>query len=117
LPIHTDAAGLLRSDWQPLLDVISNRQLDPASRADVFHSSIATAILRQAESLREKHAFDNVGFCGGVFQNRVLTEQAVGLLRDSGFEVYLPENLPCNDAALSFGQAAEIAARDASVNQ
>lgn len=117
LPIHTDAGGLLRSDWQPLLEVISNRQLDPASRADVFHSSIATAILRQAESLREKHAFDNVGFCGGVFQNRVLTEQAVGLLRDNGFEVYLPEKLPCNDAALSFGQAAEIAARDASVNQ
>jgi hydrogenase maturation protein HypF len=51
--------------------------------------------------------------CGGVFQNRVLAEQSIGLLEQAGFRVCVPERLPCNDAALSFGQAAEIAARDA----
>ncbi len=113
LPVNSDANGVLRSDWQPLLEVISDRHRDPAARAEVFHSSIATAILRQAESVREKHAIDNVGLCGGVFQNRVLTEQALNLLQDAGFKVRLPQMLPCNDAALSFGQAAEVAARDA----
>jgi hydrogenase maturation protein HypF len=48
-----------------------------------------------------------------VFQNRVLAERVIELLEDAGFEVYLPQTLPCNDAALSFGQAAEAAAREA----
>jgi len=41
-----------------------------------------------------------------------LTEQAVESLERHGFHVYLPQKLPCNDAALCYGQAAEIAARD-----
>jgi hydrogenase maturation protein HypF len=113
LPLDRDGNGLLRSDWQPLLEVLTDRSLDRATRAEIFHSSMATAILRQAMSVREKHRVDHVGLCGGVFQNRVLTEQAVGLLQQAGFEVHLPEKLPCNDAALSFGQAAELAARNA----
>jgi hydrogenase maturation protein HypF len=113
LPLDRDGDGLLRSDWRPLLGVLGDRSLDRAARAEIFHSSIATAILRQAVSVREKYTVDQVGLCGGVFQNRVLTEQAVGLLQQAGFEVHLPEKLPCNDAALSFGQAAELAARNA----
>ena len=113
LPLDRDGNGLLRSDWQPLLGVLKDDSLDRATRAEIFHSSIAAAILRQAVTVREKHAVDHVGLCGGVFQNRVLTEQALGLLQQAGFDVYLPEKLPCNDAALSFGQAAEIAARNA----
>jgi len=34
------------------------------------------------------------------------------LLRGDGFDVRLPTILPVNDAALSFGQAAELAARE-----
>jgi hydrogenase maturation protein HypF len=114
LPIREDGGGLKRSDWQPLLAMMSDHTIDRVTRAEIFHSSVAVAILRQAEAVRGETAVDNVGLAGGVFQNRVLTEQTVGLLRDSGFSVFLPEVLPCNDAALSFGQAAEIAARDAS---
>jgi len=113
LPVSEDADGVLRSDWRPLLDILPDTDLDRRTRAEIFHSSIATAILRQAVSVRERHGIDQVGLCGGVFQNRVLSEQAMSLLRNEGFEVYLPEELPCNDAALSFGQAAEIAAREA----
>ncbi|MCP4300486.1 MAG: carbamoyltransferase HypF, partial [Gammaproteobacteria bacterium] len=114
LPIKEDVGGVLRSDWRPLLEVLSDRHLDRQIRAEVFHSSIAMAVLRQAMAVRERHVIDQVGLCGGVFQNRVLTEQAVSLLQQEGFEVHLPVDLPCNDAALSFGQAAEIAAREAS---
>jgi hydrogenase maturation protein HypF len=113
LPVNRDSSGLLRSDWQPLLGFLSDGSVDRRTRAEIFHSSIATAILRQAEAIRELHAIDQVGLCGGVFQNRVLTEQAISLLRREGFQVHVPRQLPCNDAALSFGQAAEIAAREA----
>jgi hydrogenase maturation protein HypF len=62
--------------------------------------------------MRAEVQVDQVGLCGGVFQNRILTEQLVTLLQDDGFEVYLGSELPCNDAALSYGQAAELAARE-----
>jgi len=72
---------------------------------------MAQVVLQQAQTVREQHAVNYVGLCGGVFQNRVLTEQVVDLLRQDGFDVVLPQALPCNDAGLSFGQAAELAAR------
>jgi hydrogenase maturation protein HypF len=81
-------------------------------RAETFHSSMALALLEQARRIRDTAQVNQVGLCGGVFQNRILTEQAVALLEDAGFRVYLSRELPCNDAALSFGQAAELAARE-----
>ncbi len=111
LPLVDDGDGLLRSDWRPLLEVIADTKRSKRERAEVFHTSMATAISRQACAVRERQAVDRVGLCGGVFQNRVLAEQAADLLRGQGFEVWLPIALPCNDASLSFGQAAEIAAK------
>jgi hydrogenase maturation protein HypF len=111
LPLEKDKDGIWRSDWEPLLDVISDRTCSKTSRADTFHSSLAQALLQQARAVREEHSVDQVGLCGGVFQNRVLAEQSMNLLQDDGFRVFLPSALPCNDAALSFGQAAELAAR------
>jgi len=113
LPVVPDADGVLRSDWQPLFEVILDAGRDRVTRAEVFHSSIAKAILNQAILIRERNTVDQVGLCGGVFQNRVLADQVFNLLETAGFQVCLPARLPCNDAALSFGQAAEIAARDA----
>jgi hydrogenase maturation protein HypF len=51
-----------------------------------------------------------VGLAGGVFQNRILTERAMGRLQAEGFEVFLGRQLPMNDAGLSFGQEIEYAA-------
>ena len=112
LPLAADEEGILRTDWAPLLPVLADRELTRHYRAEVFHSSLATAILEQATAVRDLHGDVRVGLCGGVFQNNVLTSQTVHLLTNSGFEVFVPEQLPCNDAALSFGQVAETAARD-----
>ena len=111
LPVQADDDGVLRSDWQPLLDMLTDASVSPAERAEIFHSSLAEAICRQALVVREHYEFRQIGLCGGVFQNRVLTEQALQRLTNAGFHVCIPEQLPCNDAALSFGQAAELAAR------
>jgi len=111
LPIERGNDGIWRADWEPLLDVINDTQCPQATRAEIFHSSMAHTILEQARKVREDCDIDQVGLCGGVFQNRVLTEQAVELLTSDGFRVRLPRTMPCNDAALSLGQAAELAAR------
>jgi hydrogenase maturation protein HypF len=102
---------VLRSDWEPLLDVIADGSLAPERRAAMFHASMAAAIASQACAARDRYAIAQIGLSGGVFQNRVLADETIARLEADGFEVFLPQALPCNDAALSYGQAAEVAAR------
>jgi hydrogenase maturation protein HypF len=113
LPLEKCENGIWRSDWEPLLELLLADHLDTATRAEIFHSSLAHTILMQARAVRDTSAVTQVGLCGGVFQNRVLTEQVMELLQDDNFSVFLPARLPCNDAALCVGQAAELAARAA----
>jgi hydrogenase maturation protein HypF len=113
LPLTACADGVLRTDWEPLLSMLADVTMQPALRAETFHASMANAILRQAETARTQHEIAQVGMCGGVFQNRFLAEQTMELLQKAGFDVYLPRLLPGNDASLSYGQAAELAAREA----
>jgi hydrogenase maturation protein HypF len=112
LPLEESADGTLRTDWEPLLAMMMDDRQSPTLRAEGFHSSMAEALAAQARVIRESHCIDQIGLAGGVFQNRMLTDQVVRLLAADGFNVHLARLLPCNDAALSFGQAAECAARD-----
>jgi hydrogenase maturation protein HypF len=106
LGLH-DNEGLLTTDWQPLIPMLLDADMSREQRAAVFHSSLAHSILQQAETIRDKHGIDKVSFSGGVFQNRVLTEQAIALLSENNFQVHLPELIPVNDAGISFGQIIE----------
>lgn len=110
LELVANSDGVLRSDWGPLLDTLGDASLTPERRAEIFHASMALAIVSQARAARDRHGVMRVGLCGGVFQNRFLAEQTLAMLEDAGFEAYLTQMLPCNDAALSYGQAAQIAA-------
>ena len=80
-----------------------------ADRSACFHASMADVILQQARQARIVHGTRCVGLCGGVFQNRILTERAFSLLENDGFTVSLPETIPVNDAGISFGQVIEYA--------
>jgi hydrogenase maturation protein HypF len=46
-----------------------------------------------------------------VFQNRLLLERCLARLADTNLRVLLPRELPPNDGAISYGQAAVAAAR------
>jgi hydrogenase maturation protein HypF len=109
LPLERNAAGLWITDWEPLLPMLLDAARPVAERAACFHASLAGALRQQARRAREDHGVDGIGFCGGVFQNRILTEQAAALLENDGFSVRFPEVLPVNDAGLSFGQVIEYA--------
>lgn len=102
--------GIWRADWAPLLPALMDAERPVEERAARFHASLARLILSQAEQIRRDYGVRQVGFAGGVFQNRCLTEQALQLLSDAGFETRLAERLPVNDAAISFGQIVESAA-------
>ncbi len=107
LPLLRDGTGLWRSDWAPLLGLMLDARLAQGVKAARFHASMAHALLAQATAVREQADIACVALAGGVFQNRVLTEHASSLLEEAGFEVLIPQALPLNDAAISFGQLIE----------
>ncbi len=113
LPVSVDAAGILRSDWAPLVQVLMDTSMSTAQRGGIFHASLAATLAAQAAAICGQHDVAQVGLAGGVFQNRLLTEQVSTRLEAAGYDVYIGCALPANDAALSFGQAAELAAHGA----
>jgi hydrogenase maturation protein HypF len=103
--------NILIYDWKSLINTMLDSTLSVAERALLFHHSLAHNILQQAKVFRERYGVNTVSFSGGVFQNRVLTEKAMALLRDNDFEICLPELIPVNDAGISFGQVIEYGYR------
>ncbi len=111
LPLTADKNGVLRADWAPLLPMLMDANQIPSKRAAIFHASLAHALVEQAKALRKKHGEFTVGFSGGVFQNRVLTECALALLAAAGFDIRLGQQIPCNDVGISYGQIIEVSKR------
>jgi hydrogenase maturation protein HypF len=109
LPLLSDGEGILRADWAPLLPVLCNSAIAPLDRAEIFHRSMAGALVDQALAVRKQFVFDAVGLSGGVFQNQYLTELVTAQLEALGIEVRLHEALPANDGGLCFGQVIESA--------
>lgn len=111
LPQAPNTEGLLITDWSPLIAFLKNSEIDAGERGSIFHASLAATIVAQAISHRDTHGIDRVGFSGGVFQNRLLTELARSELMIQGFDVYLQEQLPAGDGGISFGQLIEAGNR------
>lgn len=107
LPLQQTEDNLWRADWIPLLGWLRDEQLSVAERASRFHATMAVTLVAKAQRLRDLYGEFRVGLSGGVFQNKLLTEQVMTLLQQSGFEVYLPQQLPCNDGGLCAGQVME----------
>ena len=102
---------LLISNWEPLVNLMSDSTLTLGQRASRLHASFAHALLQQAIAIRGEHGVNTISFAGGVFQNRVLTEHAITLLEQQGFKVHVPKLIPVNDAGISFGQIIEFGFR------
>jgi hydrogenase maturation protein HypF len=113
LPLGRDATGILRSDWAPLVPMLLDARRTKAARAAAFHASLAQALCDQALAVRERTGVASVGLAGGVFQNRILTELVQRRLTAAEFEVLIPQQLPVNDAAISYGQLVEATAAQA----
>ncbi len=112
LPCRQNDAGHGEIDWAPLVPYLTDGGLPVAVRAAGFHYALARAMMAQAQLIRKQLRIDAVALAGGVFQNRLLTEAAVELLRRNDFEVINNECIPVNDAGISCGQIIDYAARD-----
>lgn len=70
-----------------------------------FHNGLARAVRDVSIELRERYDMDKVALSGGVWQNTLLLENTLALLREAGFTVLTHRRVPANDGGLSLGQA------------
>lgn len=76
-----------------------------------FHHTVLAWTLEICERLRSEFGLNRVALSGGVWQNELLLEGALGGLKARGFEPIWPRRTPFNDGALSLGQAVIAAYR------
>ena len=114
LPIRRNSEGIWQIDWEPLIPMLIDTRQSVSVRAACFHASLAHSLQNLAHRIRDEYGVTQIGLAGGVFQNRVLSEQVFSWLSAEGFEVVMGTQLPANDAGLSFGQIVEAAAMDGS---
>ncbi|NJP88714.1 carbamoyltransferase HypF [Nonomuraea sp. FMUSA5-5] len=85
---------------------------EPVGRiAAAFHATVAAVTVLLCERAAAEHDVTQVCLAGGVFQNRLLATGVLARLSAAGFEPYIGERVPVNDAGISYGQAAVAAAR------
>jgi len=101
-----DARPLVRA---VLHDVLADRHCSEI--AACAHHGVANAAVTALQLAFEQTGVRTAVLSGGVFQNVLLLERTAALLRNDGWRVLVPRNLPPNDGGISFGQAAAAAAR------
>lgn len=70
-----------------------------------FHHQVAHMILDTCIRIREKTGAVQVALTGGVFQNKILMEESLRLLREHSFQPYYNVSVSPNDGGIAFGQA------------
>lgn len=74
--------------------------------ASKFHNTLARVILVSSKIIRNNKGINIVVLSGGVFQNMILLEKTMELLKFEGFKVYFNVKVPLNDGGISLGQIA-----------
>jgi len=94
-------------NWEPMFKAMiegMSKGVDITVVAQNFHETLAQLILHVTKMARQEKDLNTVCLSGGVFQNKVLTERAVNLLKENGFNVYTHNAMPPNDGGISLGQ-------------
>lgn len=98
-----DPTGVL--DTLPLLDALSADDMTPEQGANLFHGTLAAALVDWAARAALRTGVRTVGLSGGCFFNRVLTRLVAEGLRDRGLTVLTHRAVSPGDPGLSLGQA------------
>ncbi len=73
--------------------------------ATKFHNTVASVVRSMVRRVHDKTGLSVVALSGGTFQNRYLLQRLSSVLYQEGFTVMTNQNVPCNDACISLGQA------------
>lgn len=100
----TEQDNRLIADAAPIFAALAESQPSPAALALGFHEAVARLILQVCQRLRERRQVNAVALTGGVFQNQVLMEKTLSLLRQANFNVYYNISVGANDGGIALGQ-------------
>ncbi len=92
-------------EWVPLLSSLlaDLRERTPAALMSArFHNALVEAAFATAERV----GIENVAIGGGCFQNSYLSRRLQTRLRNAGFRLYRPCQVPANDGGIALGQIA-----------
>jgi hydrogenase maturation protein HypF len=96
-------------DFLPLVrDIVNLRDqhVPAAVIAGRFHATLTDMVVRQCLDIQSRTGLSLVVLSGGVFQNRLLTEQVLARLKAESLEILTHSLVPPNDGGLALGQAA-----------
>lgn len=100
--------GTLEVDFRPMFRRLAGEVRcgkPSAAMARAFHNTVAAAVGQVCEALRAGSGLDRVVLSGGVFQNKLLSEEVFNLLIKKNFQVFIHRLVPPNDGGLALGQA------------
>lgn len=105
-PVYYESDGVFSIDFRSLVDFVFNNRNDisisEASR--IIHSTFVSYIVAGSCISRDITNCNRVVLSGGIFQNGFILANSYHALRKEGFEVYIHNTIPCNDAGVSIGQ-------------
>lgn len=103
LPSPPDSlpGNLIVMNWQPVLEWIITKNPKPAVLSATFHHALADAIGIAASMAGCR----DIALGGGCFQNATLLDLSLSRLRQGGFRICFPSDIPPNDGGISTGQA------------
>ncbi|MBY6262485.1 carbamoyltransferase HypF [Azospirillum sp. 412522] len=91
-------------DLTPLLERLLTAA-DAVEGAELFHGTLAAALVDWTLPVLRAHGLGRVVLSGGCLMNAVLAEELVAGFGAAGIEALLPRLAPANDGGLSLGQA------------
>lgn len=91
---------------KPVLEAMCKLKYDSDIRSLAlgFHYAAADMILEICNDIREEKNINTVALSGGVFQNTLLMERTLKVLREKNFNVFYNIKVPPNDGSISLGQ-------------
>ena len=104
--LHQGETSIIRV--QPMIREIVSDVLNGKNQAVIsakFHNTLIDMFHKLSHQVQKQWQLDKIILSGGVFQNKRLLSGLTNRLKTSNLKFYLPLKLPCNDAAISLGQA------------
>lgn len=103
---------LLMLDTGPFLSALANAKANGEledSRRDswalAFHRALADGVMAVVDKLAERTGIEDIVLSGGVFQNRILTEDLLTRLEDRGYRGHISSLVTANDGGICLGQS------------
>lgn len=84
---------------------LKNRNASESDRLALsFHMKIRDIVLAECIKIRNEKGVNEVALTGGVFQNKILMESTLSVLRENGFKVSYNISVSPNDGGIALGQ-------------